>query len=357
MRPASITRIRSQDEHGRQPMRDHQRGAIAPSAARARPCTSVSLSASSEEVASSSSSSGASRRIARAIAMRWRWPPESVTPRSPDRGVELLRQAVDELGARARARRRARPRRRSPPAGRNGCCRRSRQRRSTASCGTSAMRWRSASGSTSVSGTPSNVTTPVTRIVEPQDEVEDRALAGARRADDRDLLAAPDAKRHAVEHERCPAASDRRSEHPRRRPRRATAAAARSGAPGDTIAGGTLQDFEQPLGGAGRLRELAPDLRQLAEPGGGEHRVEHELGQPPRRHLPVQHVLGADPQHHDHAREHEKDGDRREDRARPGRVARGVERALDRRARSGPRASCSLVKACSTRTAPINSEA
>ena len=45
--------------------------------------TSVSLSASSEDVASSSSSSGASRRIARAMAMRWRWPPDSVTPRSP----------------------------------------------------------------------------------------------------------------------------------------------------------------------------------------------------------------------------------------------------------------------------------
>ena len=45
--------------------------------------TSVSLSASSEEVASSSSSSGAPFRIARAMAMRWRWPPDSVTPRSP----------------------------------------------------------------------------------------------------------------------------------------------------------------------------------------------------------------------------------------------------------------------------------
>jgi hypothetical protein len=46
-------------------------------------CTSVSLSASSAEVASSSSRIGASRRMARAMAMRWRWPPESVTPRSP----------------------------------------------------------------------------------------------------------------------------------------------------------------------------------------------------------------------------------------------------------------------------------
>jgi hypothetical protein len=46
-------------------------------------CTSVSLSASSADVASSSSRIGASRRMARAMAMRWRWPPESVMPRSP----------------------------------------------------------------------------------------------------------------------------------------------------------------------------------------------------------------------------------------------------------------------------------
>ena len=38
---------------------------------------------SSAEVASSSSSTEGSRTIARAIAMRWRWPPDSVSPRSP----------------------------------------------------------------------------------------------------------------------------------------------------------------------------------------------------------------------------------------------------------------------------------
>ena len=46
-------------------------------------CTSSSLAASSELVASSSSRIGGSLRIARAIAMRWRWPPESRMPRSP----------------------------------------------------------------------------------------------------------------------------------------------------------------------------------------------------------------------------------------------------------------------------------
>ena len=38
---------------------------------------------SSAEVASSSSSTDGLRMMARAIAMRWRWPPDSVSPRSP----------------------------------------------------------------------------------------------------------------------------------------------------------------------------------------------------------------------------------------------------------------------------------
>ena len=46
-------------------------------------CTYCSDSESSAEVASSSSSSGAFFNIARAIAMRWRWPPDRRTPRSP----------------------------------------------------------------------------------------------------------------------------------------------------------------------------------------------------------------------------------------------------------------------------------
>ena len=43
----------------------------------------ASTSQSSAEVASSSTRIGAFFRITRAIAMRWRWPPESFTPRSP----------------------------------------------------------------------------------------------------------------------------------------------------------------------------------------------------------------------------------------------------------------------------------
>jgi len=43
----------------------------------------ASISESSAEVASSRIRIGASFRITRAMAMRWRWPPESLTPRSP----------------------------------------------------------------------------------------------------------------------------------------------------------------------------------------------------------------------------------------------------------------------------------
>ena len=43
----------------------------------------ASTSESSAEVASSSTRIGAFFRITRAIATRWRWPPDSFTPRSP----------------------------------------------------------------------------------------------------------------------------------------------------------------------------------------------------------------------------------------------------------------------------------
>ena len=61
---------------------DDQRGAPLMFASSAR-CTRVSLSESSALVASSSNRIGASRNTARAMAMRWRWPAESVTPPPP----------------------------------------------------------------------------------------------------------------------------------------------------------------------------------------------------------------------------------------------------------------------------------
>ena len=45
--------------------------------------TACSEAASSPAVGSSRIRIGVLRTIARAIAMRWRWPPDNVTPRSP----------------------------------------------------------------------------------------------------------------------------------------------------------------------------------------------------------------------------------------------------------------------------------
>jgi hypothetical protein len=46
-------------------------------------CTRASVAASSALVASSRISTGGSLSSARAMARRWRWPPESADPRSP----------------------------------------------------------------------------------------------------------------------------------------------------------------------------------------------------------------------------------------------------------------------------------
>ena len=54
-----------------------------PSACRGSPGSRPRPRCRAREVASSSTRIGASLRITRAIAMRWRWPPDSFTPRSP----------------------------------------------------------------------------------------------------------------------------------------------------------------------------------------------------------------------------------------------------------------------------------
>ena len=155
----------------------------------------------------------------------------------------------------------------------------------TVSCGTSAMRARSSAGSASrQTARRRSVTLPDDRIVEPQDQMEDRALAGAGRPDDRDLLARrarETTRRRAPAH---PAAPDRRNrtsskcDLAARRHRQRLRLRRRL----DLRLDG--QNLEQPLGRAGRLRDLAPHLPQFAEPAGGEHRVEHELPEPARRH-------------------------------------------------------------------------
>ena len=69
--------------HGGEAVGDDERGA--PPGQRLDRRLHRALDAESELVASSSSRIGASRSTARASAIRWRWPPDRVTPRSPRR--------------------------------------------------------------------------------------------------------------------------------------------------------------------------------------------------------------------------------------------------------------------------------
>ena len=251
-----------------------------------------------------------------------------------------------------------RSRRRSPPGGRSGCCRRSlppkidrvlRHQRDVP-----AQRGRIGVGR---ARTPSNVTVPDDRIVEPQQQVEDRALAGARRADDRDLLAALHPERHAVEHAHVRPRRIGEADRRRRRPRRAPAPAARPDVPARWIAG-SIARISNSRSAAPEAAATSPQTsRQLAEAARREHREQHELAQPARRDAAGEHVLGADPQHDHDAREDQKDDDRGQDRARPGRVDGGLDRRARPPRRNRPIASRSLVKACRVRTAPISSDA
>ena len=115
------------------------------------------------------------------------------------------------------------------------------------------------------------------RIVEPQDQVEDRALARAGGADDRNLLARLDVERDAVEHVGLRPRRIGEADSCRRRPRRAGAARAAPDAPARAISRLDREQFGEPLGRARGLRQLAPDLAQLAEPACREHREQHEL--------------------------------------------------------------------------------
>ena len=89
------------------------------------------------------------------------------------------------------------------------------------------------------------------------------------------------------------------------------------------------EDLEQPLGGAGGLRDLAADFRQRTERAGAKHGIQHELAETARRDVTGQHILRADPQHDDHAGGNEENRNRSQDGAGADRTARRHERALD----------------------------
>ena len=121
------------------------------------------------------------------------------------------------------------------------------------------------------------------------------------------FLAAPDGKRHAVEHRHSRARGIGEADIREGNLAARTAPAAAAGRAGATITGRTLR-ISNSRSAAPEACEISPQTSESwPSAGGGEHRIEHELREPPRAHAAAKHVLGADPQHHHHAGEHEKD--------------------------------------------------
>ncbi len=166
-------------------------------------------------------------------------------------------------------------------------------------------------GSASPTRTPSNETDTRRRVVEAQQQVEDRALAGAGGADDRDLLARPHRERHAVEHH---GLGPRRigEAHGLERDLAARAAtAARRGLRRRLDLRLDRQAVRSSRSAAPAACESSPHTSlNCPSAARGEHRVEHELAERARRDASGEHVLRADPQDHHHAAEHQEDDDR-----------------------------------------------
>ena len=148
---------------------------------------------------------------------------------------------------------------------------------SSASCVTTESRVRSAAGSRSRRSAPPSSTAPASRVQEPRDEVEDRALARPRRTDQRGRPPLGHHQRQVVEHRR-PAIGERDPAQLDPRPLRQ-----RAGPGGREDRGARVQHLAQPLQAR---RGLAPEAREPGEAPdrleGERHRREegHELAHP-----------------------------------------------------------------------------
>ena len=126
----------------------------------------------------------------------------------------------------------------------------------------------------------------------------------------------------------------------------------RFGCSGYADLGSRGQQFQETLGGAGRLRQLAPYLGEFGHGTGRKHRVENELAEPPASHLAADDQPRAEPQHADHARHHEKDGDRGQARTGEQAVARRRKSAFHGLGKAAATRPLSWPKAAMARTAP-----
>ena len=186
---------------------------------------SCSLVGSTERVASSRISTRGSARIARAMAMRWRWPPESEKPALADQRVVALRQRGDELVGPGEPRGPLHQARRAPRGRRTRCWRAIVSVKRNVSSNTMptarrSSRTRSVADVDAVEEDAARVD-----VVEARDQPGDRGLAAAGRADERDRLARAELE---VEVVAAPVARRRRrSARPRSGPRRGRAPAVR----------------------------------------------------------------------------------------------------------------------------------
>ncbi len=162
-------------------------------------------------------------------------------------------------------------------------------------------------------------------IVKPHQQLQDRCLARAGRADKRHGFPRPHdqadafqrrnlgsggiAEGHGIEHDLAAHRTGQRRW---------------AGRIAHRVIG--LQQFDQPFGGPCRPLQFAPDFRKRANRSCDHHRIDQELHQFARRHRPCPHIPRADPQHPDNTGEDQEDDDYRHHRPRADPFARRIER-------------------------------
>ncbi len=256
-------------------------------------CTSSSLAASSELVASSSRRIGGSFRIARAIAMRWRWPPDKRIPRSPRNVSYPCGSVAQELVGFGGARRRLDLGiGRVGPAVADVLARRGAEQHGVLRH--EADRAAHALGIRARDVDAVDEHAAFGRIVEAQQQLERRALAGTGRADERDRLAGLDREREIVERQAFGARRiaethvlelDAAAHGVRQRKRLRRRFDRRLG----------LGKLDEPLHGSGRALHLVPHLAQRRRGDAHIARVHEELAELAERHAAGEHLARADP--------------------------------------------------------------
>ncbi len=164
----------------------------------------------------------------------------------------------------------------------------------------------------------------ILRIEEAEQQIEDRAFAGARRADDGYGVAGLHAERYAVERRQIGAAGVGEANVVER-----DLSARRNGKRDGESRRADFrhhgQQLGEPLGGAGGLADFAPDFGDLRKGGAGEHGVEHELAEPADRHAAVDDGRCGEPQNAGDAADDEEHGEGGEHGARPHARLGGIE--------------------------------